>query len=91
MLPALALSVSLVAFGLGCASNVLSRQVEASADSFSLHVNGDPHAFIAFQRDLAIRNISDPDPPAPWQLLFGTHPTAVERIGIAKAYESSHR
>jgi Zn-dependent protease with chaperone function len=90
MLPALALSVSLVAFGLGCASNVLSRQVEASADSFSLHVNGDPRAFIAFQRDLAIRNISDPDPPAAWQLLFGTHPTAVQRIGIAKAYERSH-
>jgi STE24 endopeptidase len=90
MLPAIALAVSLVAFGLGCASNVLSRQVEASADSFSLHVNGDPSAFIAFQRDLAIRNVSDPDPPAVWQFLFGTHPTGVQRIGIAKAYERSH-
>jgi STE24 endopeptidase len=89
LLPAIALAVSLVAFGLGTASNVLSRQVEASADSFSLHINGDPRAFIAFQRDLAIRNVSDPDPPPVWQFLFGTHPTGVERIGIAKAYEQS--
>jgi STE24 endopeptidase len=90
MLPAIALAVSLVAFGLGTASNVLSRQVEASADSFSLHVDGHPRAFIAFQRDLALRNVSDPDPPAAWQFLFGTHPTGVQRIGIAKAYEQSH-
>jgi STE24 endopeptidase len=90
MLPAIALAVSLVAFGLGTASNVLSRQVEASADSFSLHINGDPQAFIAFQRDLAIRNVSDPDPPAIWRFLFGTHPSAVQRIGAAKAYEQSH-
>jgi Zn-dependent protease with chaperone function len=90
MLPAIALAVSLVAFGLGTASNVLSRQVEASADSFALRVDGHPRAFIAFQRDLALRNVSDPDPPAVWQFLFGTHPTGVQRIGAARAYEGTH-
>jgi STE24 endopeptidase len=89
-LPAIALAITLVAFGLGVASNVLSREVEASADSFSLHTNGDPRAFIAFQRQLAIRNIGDPDPPAVWQFLFGTHPTTVQRIGIGKAFAETH-
>jgi STE24 endopeptidase len=89
-LPAIALAVTLVAFGLGTASNVLSRQVEASADSFSLRLTGDPRAFIGFERSLAVRNITDPDPPGVWAFLFGTHPTTVDRIGIGKAYEESH-
>jgi STE24 endopeptidase len=90
-LPAIALSISLVAFGVGVASNVLSREVEASADSFALRMTDDPRAFIQFQRELAIRNIADPDPPAVWQFLFGTHPTTVQRIGIGKAFEESHK
>lgn len=89
-LPAIALAITLVSFGVGSASNLLSREVEASADSFSLRLTHDSRAFIAFERQLAIRNIVDPDPPPVWQFLFGTHPTTVQRIGIGKAYEASH-
>ena len=79
-----------MAFGLGAASNVLSRQVEARADAFSLDLTRDPAAHIAFERRLALRNISDPDPPALLQALFGTHPTTLERIGIGEAWARSH-
>ena len=72
------------------ASNVLSRQVEASADAFSLRLTNDPASFIQFQRRLAVRNISDPDPPPVWQILFGTHPTTLQRIGIGKAFDETH-
>jgi STE24 endopeptidase len=88
-LPALALSLSLVALALGSASNVLSRQVEARADAFSLRLTDDPAAHIALERRLARVNVSDPDPPGLLHALFGTHPTTVERIGIGEAWARS--
>jgi STE24 endopeptidase len=90
VLPAVALAIAIVSFGLGAASNVLSRQVEARADAFSLQLTHDPAAFIQFQRRLALRNVSDPDPPALTQILFGTHPTTAERIGIGEAFKLPH-
>jgi len=86
VLPALALSLALVSFVVGCASNVLSRRVEASADTFALRLTEEPAAFIALERRLAVSNVSQPDPPALTQLLFATHPTTVERIGVGEAY-----
>jgi STE24 endopeptidase len=87
-LPAIALSIALVSLVLGWASNVLSRRVEASADSFALELTGDSRDFISFQRRLAIQNVSDPDPPELLHVLFGTHPTTVERIGAGVAFRS---
>jgi STE24 endopeptidase len=88
-LPALALSLALVSFALGSASNVLSRQVEARADAFSLRLTDDPSAHIALERRLSLVNVSDPDPPDLLHTLFGTHPTTVERIGIGEAWARS--
>jgi STE24 endopeptidase len=90
VLPALALSVALVSFGLGIAGNQLSRQVEARADSFSLDLTRNPAAHIALEREPTVRNVSDPDPPGITQWLFGTHPTTLERIGIGEAWAREH-
>jgi STE24 endopeptidase len=90
VLPALALSVALVSFGLGIAGNQLSRPVESRADSFSLDLTRDPAAHIALERAIAVRNISDPDPPSLLHTLFGTHPTTVERIGIGETWAREH-
>ena len=87
-LPAIALSIAVVSLGLGCASNVLSRRVEASADSFALRLTRDPEDFIGFQRRISVQNVGDPDPPGWYQALFGTHPTTLERIGAGVAFES---
>jgi STE24 endopeptidase len=86
VLPALVLATALVGFALGSASNLLSREVEARADSYSLDLTKDPAAFIALERRLALTNVSDPDPPGLLHALFGTHPTTVERIGIGEAW-----
>ena len=84
-LPAVVLAFALVAFALTCAGNVLSRQVEARADAFALELTDDPPSFIALERSLALRNLGDPDPPRLLHVLFGTHPTTVERIGYGVA------
>jgi STE24 endopeptidase len=90
VLPAIALAVAIATFCFSSASNVLSREVEASADSFSLRLTDDPAAFVQFEMRLAIHNISDPDPPGLWQALFGTHPTTLQRIGIGEAFDATN-
>ena len=82
-LPAAALSVAVVAFAMGIASNVLSRKVEARADAYALEMTDDPAAFISLERKLSTSNVSTPDPPGWVKLVFGTHPPTVERIGYA--------
>jgi len=89
-LPAIALSVAIVAFAVGIAGNQLSRPVEASADEFSLDLTRDPAAHIALEREIAVRNVSDPDPPRVLHTLFGTHPTTLDRIGIGEAWALEH-
>ncbi len=85
--PAVALSLALVVPVLTTISNQLSRDVERRADAFSLELTRDPQTFIAFQVRITVKNVSDPDPPRLVNLLLGTHPTTVQRIGLAKAFE----
>jgi STE24 endopeptidase len=87
VLPALALSLALVGGAVGVISNGLSRAIERRADAFALRLTDAPEPFISFERRITLRNVGDPDPPA-WQtLLLGTHPSTVQRIGMARAFE----
>jgi len=90
-LPILALVFGVAVFVVGIAGNQLSRGVEARADTFALQLTDDPQALIAVQRALATRNLADPDPPGWVELVFGTHPSTVERIGAAKAWQEGER
>jgi STE24 endopeptidase len=87
-LPAYFLGIAVASFVLAVPGNQLSRKVEASADEFALELTGDPRALIDLQERLAAANLSDPDPPATFELLFGTHPSTVDRIGAAVAYQA---
>jgi STE24 endopeptidase len=88
-LPAYALMIGLAAAVLGVAGNQLSRDVEAEADAFALRLTDDPQALVELQTRLAGRNLSDPEPPGWARFVFGTHPTTLERLGAAEAYERS--
>jgi STE24 endopeptidase len=90
-LPAFAIGIAVVSFVIGVAGNQLSRQVEARADTFALQLTDDPKGLIELQERLARRNISDPDPPELAHLLLGTHPTTMQRIGEALAWEQGQR
>jgi STE24 endopeptidase len=84
--PAVALSLALVVPVIAIVSNQLSRDVERRADAFSLELTHDPQTLIDFQRRIATKNVSDPDPPAAARFLLGTHPTTVQRLGMAEAF-----
>jgi Zn-dependent protease with chaperone function len=89
--PAVALSILLIATPMTMISNQLSRDVEARADRFSMQLTRDPKGLIEFQRKITQQNVSDPDPPGWVSFLLGTHPTAVKRIGQALAFEDRLR
>jgi STE24 endopeptidase len=86
--PAVALSLALMVPVITTISNQLSRQVEARADRYSLELTDAPDALIGFQQRIVVKNVSDPEPPAWAHFLFGTHPTAMERIGQALAVKA---
>ena len=90
-LPALVLALGLVTLPVTAVSNGLSRRIEARADSFALRLTHAPRPFISFERNIALRNVADPDPPGWVTAVLATHPSTVQRIGIAKAYESGAR
>ncbi len=85
-----ALLLAIAAVGTLLASpvqNTISRAVEARADRASLEATGDYHGFEQMQLQLATRSLSDADPPRLSQFWFGSHPTTLQRIGMARALQ----
>ncbi len=87
-LPGYLLGLAVAALVLGVPGNQLSRQVEASADTFALQLTHDPNALIQVQRRLALSSAADPAPAGLLTALIGTHPSTIERIGAAVTYRS---
>ncbi len=87
--PAVVLAVGLMAPAITVISNQLSRGVEQRADQFSLELAGEPETFIGFQKRISVTNVSDPDPPGWARFLLGTHPSTIERIGLAERFARS--
>jgi len=84
--PAYALAITVASLALGLIGNQLSRQVEERADRFAIELTGQPEALIAQRVESAERNVSDPDPPGWFSAVFGSHPSTIDRIGIAEGY-----
>ena len=84
-LPGLLLAIAIVAPTITIVSNQLSRAVERRADAYALELTNEPDTQIAFQKRIAVKNVSDPDPPGWVTFLLGTHPPTIERIGQAEA------
>ena len=62
----------------------ISRSIETRADVDALRATKEPVPFVALQRSLAVRSRSDPTPPALVQFWFGSHPTVLERVALAR-------
>lgn len=65
--------------------NGMSRAIEARADRTSLLATRDPQAFEEMQKKLASTSLQEPAPPRWEQFWFGTHPTTLQRVGMARA------
>jgi STE24 endopeptidase len=89
VLPAVALSALVLSAGITTISNQLSRGIEARADAYALELTDAPEPFIGFERRITVKNVSEPDPPDWAEVLFGTHPTTLQRIGAAIAFRNS--
>jgi len=85
--PAVVLAVAIMAPAITMISNQLSRDVEQRADQFSLELVHEPQTFIDFQKRISTTNVGDPDPPALVRFLLGTHPSTMQRIGLAERFE----
>lgn len=65
--------------------NAVSRRYEAEADWIALRATDDPSAFEKLVKGFVITNVGDPTRPGWVTQLLGTHPDALERIGMARA------
>ena len=63
----------------------VSRRWERAADRASLELTNDRDAFVRAHLSLARKNLSDLEPPRLAYLMLFTHPTAPERIALARA------
>jgi STE24 endopeptidase len=71
--------------------NVVSRRNEAEADWSALRATHEPAADRALKQQLAITSLSAPDPPTWSYVLDSDHPTTMQRIAMAYAWEALRR
>jgi STE24 endopeptidase len=69
--------------------NVVSRREEAEADYSALRATRDPAAASALFVELARTSLADPNPPTWSYVLDANHPTIVQRIAMARAWQST--
>lgn len=65
---------------------LISRRIETRADVHALELTRNPRTFVEMQRRLAVTNLSDLDPSPVVFALFSSHPTAPQRIAVARAW-----
>jgi STE24 endopeptidase len=81
--------VAVVGFATAPAQLLISRRIEARADVHALDLTRDPATFIRMQHRLAVQNLSDLDPPALVYGLFASHPSAPQRMALARTWARS--
>jgi STE24 endopeptidase len=84
------LLVTVVGTLAGPVQNLVSRRIEARADVHALDLTREPDPFARMQRRLAVTNLSDLDPNPVQYGLFSSHPTAPERIALARDWARLH-
>jgi STE24 endopeptidase len=71
--------------------NVLSRRFESEADWIALQTTRDPASARAVFHNLATASLTQPRPPTWAYLVFDNHPTTVQRIAMANAWQARRR
>ena len=90
-LPAISLAAMVVLMPVRAVANGLSRRIETRTDAFALDLTNAPEPFIGFEKRITVQNVAEPEPPRWAEVLFGTHPTTLERIGAAVAFRDAAR
>ena len=84
--PLLLALVTLLGFVSGPGQAAVSRAIEARADAVALDLTEDPDTFVRMQHTLATVALADVDPPRALHWWFASHPTAPDRIAMARTW-----
>jgi STE24 endopeptidase len=68
-------------------TNQVSRRYEAEADWVALQATRDVEGAQGLFAGFGKEGLHHPEPPGWWHLFFGSHPTLMERIEMAEAFE----
>jgi Zn-dependent protease with chaperone function len=68
--------------------NVVSRRYEAEADWTALQATRDPAAGREAFRSFTRIDLAEPNPPSWAYVLFDSHPTVMQRLGMTRAWEA---
>ena len=78
--------VTALGFVSGPGQAVVSRAIEARADAVALDLTRDAETFVRMQHTLATASLADLDPPPLLHWWFASHPTAPDRIAMARTW-----
>jgi STE24 endopeptidase len=67
-----------------------SRRYEAEADWAALEATRNAKAMESMTRRFTAEGLADPDPPGWFSFLFDSHPSGLDRIGMARAWARDH-
>ena len=87
VLPYGALVLVLINLAIAPIANEISRRYEAEADWVALEATRDADGAEGLFEGFGEESLHQPDPPTWWHVIFGTHPTLMERIEMAEAWE----
>ncbi len=79
-------TVTVLGFVGGPGEMTVSKHIEARADVVALELTGDADTFTRMQRSLAVAALSDLEPPRILHWWFASHPSAPERIALARTW-----
>ena len=82
--------VTVIGFASGPMQSLVSRRIETRADVHALDLTRDPDTFAQMQRALALTSHADLEPPAVLFGMFASHPTAPQRIALARTWAEMH-
>ncbi|XID95536.1 M48 family metallopeptidase [Paenibacillaceae bacterium WGS1546] len=86
-LPLALLILTLLSFAALPASNFVSRQAEAAADRYALELIGSAEGAVTMNQKMAVAALSDAHPPLLVKWFRDTHPSDLERIRDAYAFD----
>jgi STE24 endopeptidase len=91
LLPYGALVLVLLNIAITPLTNVVSRRYESEADWSALKAARSPAAQKRLMEQFAATSLQQPDPPSWSYVFFDTHPTLMQRIAMAQAWQDGAR
>lgn len=90
-LPLALLLLSVLSFASQPVSNAVSRNAESAADAYAMELIGSAEGSVTMNQTMAVVSLSDVNPPLLVKWFRSTHPSDLERIVEALAFERLHK